>query len=58
MKTRPTVRLVGEDGNIYAIIGRVSSALRRAGYSHLEINKFREEVMSSHDYDEALRTVR
>ena len=29
---KPTVSLVGEDGNAFAIIGRVSKALKRAGY--------------------------
>ena len=29
---RPPVRMVGEDGNAFAIIGRVSKALKGAGY--------------------------
>ncbi len=29
---KPPVRMVGEDGNAFAVIGRVSKALKRAGY--------------------------
>ena len=28
---KPTVKLVGEDGNVFNIIGRVSNALKKAG---------------------------
>jgi hypothetical protein len=30
-ETKPTVKLVGEDGNVFSILGRVKQALRRAG---------------------------
>ena len=51
-----TVKLVGEDGNAFSIIGRTSQALRRAGVSQEEISAFQEEAMSG-DYDNVLQTV-
>jgi len=50
------VRLVGEDGNAFAIMGRVTNALRRAGAGSVAITEFRDEAMSG-DYDNLLRTV-
>ncbi len=52
---KPTVKLVGEDGNAFSIIGRVSSALQCAGYSKEYIKQFQNECMSS-DYDNLLQT--
>ncbi len=49
------VRLVGEDGNAVAIMGRVANALRKAGVSQEEINAYLDESMSG-DYDNVLRT--
>jgi len=49
------VDLSGEDGNAFAIIGRVSKALRRAGIPKYIINEFTAEA-SSGDYDNVLRT--
>lgn len=50
------VRLVGEDGNAFAILGRVTGALRRSGVDKATIDQFREEATSG-DYDNLLRTV-
>ena len=52
-----TVPLVGEDGNVFAIIGRARAIARRAGLSAEEITRFTEAVMSAKSYDEALRVV-
>lgn len=49
------VQLSGEDGNAFAIRGRVSEALRREGVSDAEVEAFRAEAMSG-DYDALLRT--
>ncbi len=54
--TRPTVELVGEDGNAFSILGRCSRAARRAGWSKEEIEAFHTEAMEG-DYDHLLRTV-
>jgi hypothetical protein len=52
-----SVRLTGQDGNIFSIIGRVNQALRRAGVSSEERSRFSAEIMESRDYNEALRRV-
>lgn len=51
---KPQVRLVGEDGNAFAILGRVMGALRQAGYSAEEIARYRTEATSG-DYHHLLR---
>lgn len=54
-RKKPTVNLVGEDGNALIIVGRCAKALYKAGYSPDEINQFREEALSG-DYDNVLQT--
>jgi hypothetical protein len=51
------VQLTGKDGNIFAIIGRVVRAMRRAEVPDAEINKFEEEVTFCGSYDNALQIV-
>lgn len=51
---RPTVSLVGFDGNAGSIIGRVRLALRRAGNPEDVLNAFSTEAMSG-DYDHVLK---
>lgn len=50
-----TVHLIGEDGNAYAILGRVADALERNGHAD-EVEAFLAEAKSG-DYDNLLRTV-
>jgi hypothetical protein len=50
------VQLVGEDGNAFAILGRVQKALRKGGVEKDEITKFMNEATSG-DYDHLLQTV-
>jgi hypothetical protein len=51
------VRLLGEDGSAGAIMGRVTSALKRQGrVSEAECNEFRMQCISG-TYDELLQTV-
>ena len=50
------VRLSGEDGNVFAIIGRVTQALRQAGYPD-DAAQFAAEAMDCGSYDEVLRLV-
>lgn len=50
-----SVRLVGEDGNAFAIMARVSAAMRRAGVAQAEIDAFRAEAQAG-DYDGLLAT--
>ena len=49
------VRLSGEDGNAFFIIGRVRKALKRAGVESAECDQFSNEAMSG-DYDNVLQT--
>jgi len=49
------VTLSGEDGNAFAILGRVQKALRRAGVAEEEVALFHEEATAD-DYDHLLRT--
>lgn len=51
-----SVQLAGEDGNIFFILGRVTQALKRAGY-YEDSDILAEEVMACEDYDEALQAV-
>ncbi len=51
------VKLVGEDGNAFSIMGRVAKALKRAGISQSEVDRFYEECKSSGSYDNLLVTV-
>jgi hypothetical protein len=49
------VKLVGEDGNAFAILGRVRAAMRRAGLMPSEIDEFTKQATSG-DYDFLLGT--
>ena len=51
--TKPTVKLVGEDGNAFSIMGRVKKALRSAGADKEYIDKYLSEATSG-DYDHLL----
>ncbi len=53
-KTKETVQLTGQDGNVFAIIGAVTTALRRAGHMALAV-EFRERAFTAEDYDAVLR---
>lgn len=51
-----TVKLVGEDGNAFAIMAKVGQAMRRAECNKALIDQFLKEAMSG-DYDHLLTTV-
>lgn len=48
MNSKPKVKLIGEDGNAFYILGKVSKALPKE-----EAIKYRKEAMSG-DYDNLL----
>lgn len=50
------VRLVGEDGNAFAILGRVCKAMRRAGVPESEIKAFQAKATKG-TYNDLLATV-
>ena len=49
------VKLVGEDGNAFHILGKVMRKLRDAGLSEEEVNAYYAEATSG-DYDHLLAT--
>jgi len=51
-----TVKLVGEDGNAFAILGRVRAALKEAGCTPKEVQEFTDEATNG-DYSHLLQTV-
>lgn len=55
-RTEAVVRLVGEDGNAFAILGRVRRAMQDAGVSKEVMQEFRREATSG-DYTHLLATV-
>jgi len=50
---KSTVKLVGEDGNAFSIMGRVKKALMRAGADQEYIDRYFSEATSG-DYDHLL----
>jgi len=50
---KPTVKLVGEDGNAFAVMGRVKKALMKAGADQEYIDQYLNEATSG-DYDQLL----
>jgi hypothetical protein len=53
---RPKLRLVGEDGNAFAILGRAHRAARRAGMPEEQWDAIVKEATSG-DYDHLLQTM-
>lgn len=49
------VKLIGEDGNAFAILGRVKRALEQGGVPRAEIDQYFEEATSG-DYNHLLAT--
>ena len=53
---KPKMNLIGEDGNIYAILGRASRLLRQNG-QNTQAEQMYFRVTSSKSYDEALHII-
>jgi hypothetical protein len=51
-----TVQLTGEDGNVFAVLGRVQRALRRAGATPEQISAYFDEATAGGSYDHVLAT--
>ena len=51
-----SVKLIGENGNAFAILGRVRAALRSGGVAAPEVTAFLSEATSG-DYNHLLQTV-
>lgn len=52
-----TVKLIGQDGNAFNIIGLVAAALKKAGHKEAAA-EFTQRAFDSGSYDEVLRLVR
>lgn len=50
---KPVCRLVGEDGNVFAIIGRVQRALKNAGQPE-RASEFVKRAFRAKSYDQVL----
>jgi hypothetical protein len=53
---KPTLKLIGEDGNAVRIMGRACRALQKAGMGD-KVKEFMDEAMSG-DYNHVLNTCR
>ncbi|NLH78726.1 MAG: hypothetical protein GX465_17015 [Acidobacteria bacterium] len=51
---KPKCKLVGEDGNVFNIIGRVSKSLQQAGLKK-EAAEFQDKAFNSGSYDKVLQ---
>lgn len=51
---KPKCKLVGQDGNVFNVIGRVSKALEGAGDAE-KADEFRTKAFSVESYDEVLQ---
>lgn len=52
---KPKLKLVGEDGNAFFILGKAQRAAKKAGWSKEQIDAFMEEAQSG-DYNNLLST--
>jgi hypothetical protein len=55
-ETRPVLKMVGEDGNAFAILGRAHRAARKAGMPDDQWKAIHAEATSG-DYDNLLATM-
>lgn len=56
MSKKPKVKLVGEDGNIFVLLGITAKALRKAGQEK-NAKELMEKVKGCKSYDEALQLI-
>lgn len=53
MTEKPKCKLVGTDGNVFALAGRVTSALKKAGQTD-KATEFSGKLFKCHSYEDAL----
>ena len=51
---KPKVKLTGQDGNVFNLMGICSKALKKAGYPK-KATEMTDKVFSAGSYDEALQ---
>lgn len=54
MNERITVKLIGENANIYNLVSIVVREMRKAGFSRVQTDQFQLEVFRMETYDGAL----
>ena len=52
-QTKPTVKLIGQDGNAFSVMGHVKKALKHAGADKEYVDKYLKKAISG-DYDQLL----
>ena len=55
-KIKPSCTLIGQDGNVFNLIGLASRALKRAGQSD-KSQEMTKKAFASGSYDEALQII-
>lgn len=53
MEDKPKLKIIGEDGNAFNILGKATAAARRAKWSKDKITEYQEQAMSG-DYNHLL----
>jgi len=53
MDSKPTCKLIGEDGNVFAVIGKVARCLKTAGQKE-QAKEFTNKAFAAHSYGEVL----
>ena len=53
---KPTLKLIGTDGNAFALLGKAKRAANNAGWSEAKWKEVQNEAMSG-DYDHLLQTL-
>lgn len=56
MNDKPCMDLIGQDGNVFSILGRASGLLRRAGQQELA-EEMKKRVFACGSYDKALHII-
>lgn len=52
--TNTTVKLLGEDGNVFNVTGKTSSALKRSGFIK-EAKEYQEKAFACPSYNDVLK---
>lgn len=53
---KPKLKIIGTDGNSFALLGKARRAAREAGWDRQQIDDVMEEAMNG-DYNHLLRTL-
>ena len=56
METKPVVKIIGENGNIFNLVGIATMELKR-NHQYDNAKKLKKEVLQSKNYSEALQTI-